>query len=188
MTRTHVKRLVLGGVLLWAIAGCAGRPPAQLATDELNAGLAASSQGNTDQATTHYKACVKLDSTNQFCIFNLGVIAQTAGRAAEAENDYRLALLLDPQFPSPMFNLAIIRANAGSTQEAIGLYRQFIGIRPEIASAHLNLSQLLTQTGDTVGAARELAAAIQLDPTLAHQAAPSAPANPTPAPSAAASP
>ena len=67
------------------------------------------------------------------------------------------------------------------TREAIDLYRQFIGIRPEIASAHLNLSQLLTQTGDTVGAARELAVAIQLDPTLAHQAAPSAPANPTPA-------
>ena len=55
-----------------ASAGCAGKTAAQRATDELNAGLAASAQGRSNDAATYYTNCVQLDPTNKFCIFDLG--------------------------------------------------------------------------------------------------------------------
>src|SRR6266542_2390903 len=120
-------RLIVTSLVLFAlVAGCGGRTEEQLAQDELNAGLAASAAGNTDQAVAHYTACLKHDSLNQFCVYNLGVIAMRAGRTQEAENDYRLALLIDPDFPSALFNLAYVQSGKNipaATQEAIELYR-----------------------------------------------------------------
>ena len=113
--------IVLALASLTLVAACAGKTAEQLATDELNAGLAAQNQGDINGAAAHYKACLKHDSLNEFCIYDLGVIAQNANRALEAENDYRLALLIDPNFSSAVFNLAILRTSAGSTVEAIQL-------------------------------------------------------------------
>ena len=126
--------------------------------------------------------------TNQFCIYNLGVIAQTAGTHRRGRE--RLPPGAAPRSEVP---LADVQPRdhprcGGFPQEAIDLYRQFIHLRSDIASAHLNLSQLLSQIGDTAGAARELATAIQLDPTITRPVASSGPANPTPAPSVSASP
>lgn len=158
--------LVLLVVMAVALAGCGGKTPAQLALDELNAGLAASSQGKTDEAAAHYKACLTHQSLNQFCIYNLGVIAQNAGRSAEAENDYRLALVIDPNFPSAIFNLAIVRTNAGSIPEAMDIYRHYIQVRPNDASGHLNLGLLLRANGQVAAGEKELAKAKQLDPKV----------------------
>ena len=85
-------------LVLVAVGACTSKSPADQAQDELNAGLAADAAGNAAEAATHYKACLALETTNKYCIFNLGVQAQNAGRALEAENAYRLALLLDPDF------------------------------------------------------------------------------------------
>ena len=116
---------------LTAVGACAGKPPADQAQDELNAGLAADAAGNAEEAATHYKACLALETTNQFCIFNLGVQAQNAGRLLEAENAYRLALLQDPDFASALYNLAILRIAAGSMDEGIDLYRHLSRSRSE---------------------------------------------------------
>lgn len=148
------------------LVGCAGKTEAQLATDELNAGLAASAANQEDQAKAHYDACLKHDSRNQFCIYNLGVIAGRHDQVVEAENAYRLALLIDPNFPSPIFNLAILRAAAGSNDEAIGLYRHYIELRPNEAGGHLNLGLLLRATGQIAESDKELALALQLDPSI----------------------
>jgi tetratricopeptide (TPR) repeat protein len=117
LTRSKVGRraalLLVAASLLASLAAC-GKTPAQMAIDELNAGLAASGQGQTEQAKAHYTACLQHDSLNQFCIYNLGVIAQEAGQVAEAENNYRLAILIDPGFESAWSNLGILRAQLGS--------------------------------------------------------------------------
>jgi len=150
----------LGVVVL--LAACGGKSPAQLAVDELNAGLASSG----DQALAHFKACVKLDPSNQFCIYDLGVIAHRAGRLSEAENDYRVALTLDPNFPSALFNLALIRAGVGSVDEAIDLYRRLIALRPDEVSGHLQLGLLLRANGKVAEGEQELAKAKLIDPNL----------------------
>lgn len=175
----------LGGWLLVALvavalAGCApAKTPADLAMDELNAGLAAHTAGNVDEAVTRYRACLKQDSQNQYCIYNLGVIAQAKGSLAEAENGYRLAILIDPAFPSALFNLATIRANAGSTAEAIDLYRRVIQLKPQDVGSHLNLGLLLRAQGDVAAGEAELATAKSLDPKV--QIPPyTAPATPAP--------
>jgi tetratricopeptide (TPR) repeat protein len=168
-TRRNLRRragqLLLAAVLLAGLAACS-KTPAQLAIDELNAGLAASAAGQTDQAQAHYMACLKHDSLNQFCIYNLGVIAQQAGRAAEAENNYRLAILIDSGFESAWSNLGILRAQAGSNDEAITIFRQVIKINSKNAFAHLNLGLLLRAKGELVEAQKELATAVALDPTI----------------------
>jgi tetratricopeptide (TPR) repeat protein len=166
MNPARAGQLLVTVALLAAMAACGSKTPQQLAVDELNAGLAASSQGQTDQAAAHYKACLQHDPLYQFCIYNLGVIAQQAGRAAEAENDYRLALLIDPKFESAWSNLGILRAQAGSNEEAISIFREVIKINPKNAFAHLNLGLLLRAEGQTDQAQRELALALQLDPTV----------------------
>ena len=124
-------------VALTAVGACGGKSPADQAQDELNAGLAADAAGNVEEAATHYKACLAIETTNQFCIFNLGVQAQNAGRLLEAENTYRLALLQDPDFASALYNLAILRVAAGSLEEGIDLYKHLIEVDPNNASGPL---------------------------------------------------
>ena len=165
-TRARAAQWCIAAALLLTLVACGGKTPAQVAEEELNAGLAASSQGQADQAATHFRACVAADSLNKTCIYNLGVLAQQAKHAAEAENDYRLALLIDPQFPGALFNLAILRAEAGSIDEAIALNRAYITIKPENAFAHLNLGLLLRASGHVKEGEAELATARSLDPTV----------------------
>ena len=153
-------------VALTAVGACASKPPAEQAQDELNAGLAADAAGNVEEAASHYKACLALETTNQFCIFNLGVQAQNAGRLLEAENAYRLALLQDPDFASALYNLAILRVAAGSMDEGIALYKHLIEVDPNNASAHFNLGIALAAIGDTVNGQNEITKGIQLDPAL----------------------
>lgn len=168
-TRSKMSRragqLLVAAALLAGLAAC-GKPPAQMAIDELNAGLAASGQGQTEQAKAHYMACLLHESLNQFCIYNLGVIAQEAGQAVEAENNYRLAILIDPGFESAWSNLGILRAQVGSNEEAISIFRQVIKINASNAFAHLNLGLLLRAKGELAEAEKELARALLLDPTI----------------------
>jgi len=138
----------------------------QLAIDELNAGLTASGEGQTDQAKAHYTACLHYDPLQQFCVYNLGVIAQQAGLTAEAENNYRLAILIDPEFESAWSNLGILRAQLGANEEAITIFRQVIALNPENAFAHLNLGLLLRAKGELEAADQELDAARRLKPDI----------------------
>ncbi len=164
--RTRAGQLCVTAALLVAMVACGGKTPEQLAIDELNAGLAASAAGQTEQAVAHYRACVEHDSMNAVCIYNLGVIAQQAGRGAEAENNYRLALLIDANFESAWSNLGILRAGVGANDEAITIFQRVIQINANNAFAHLNLGLLLRAKGLTEEADAELAKALELDPSV----------------------
>ncbi len=182
-------RALAAALLLVTVAACGSKPPADQAVDELNAGLAASAAGNVDEATAHYKACVALDSTNKYCIFNLGVGAQRAGSVLEAENNYRLALLLDPDFPSALYNLAILRNDAGATDEAIALYKHLLEVDPNNASGHFNLGMALIAVGQVEAGKKELEAGVALNPALViPDPLPVPSGTPAPTPEAAATP
>jgi tetratricopeptide (TPR) repeat protein len=195
--RPSRRLIALAAVMTFVmtVAACGGKTETQLANDALNAGIAAHTAGNIEEAKKQYNECLKHDITNKICHYDLGLIAQTAGDAATAENEYRLSLSTDPNYTPALFNLAILRTGLGDTAEAITLYQKYDQLLPNDAGGHLNLGLLLIQTGDKTNGEQEIATAIKLDPTISvpqaspsatHSAAPSA--APTAAPSSAPSP
>jgi tetratricopeptide (TPR) repeat protein len=181
-TRAHqLGRVLVAAVLVATIVGCNSKTPAQLAAQELTAGLAAATAGNADQAVAHYQACLKQEPSNKYCLYNLGANSGRAGRAAEAENYYRVAVAQDPNFPSAVFNLALLLGNAGAYREAIGLFRHYVELQPDDPDGHLYLGLVLRNTGDAAGAETELNLAVKLNPKVVIP-------SPTPTASAAASP
>jgi tetratricopeptide (TPR) repeat protein len=174
----RVGIVVIAFALLVGIAACGGKSETQLANDALNAGIAAHTAGNIEEAKKQYAECLKHDATNKVCHYDLGLIAQTAGDATTAENEYRLSLSTDPNYTPAIFNLAILRASLGDSTEAISLYRKYIALLPNDAGAHLNLGLLLIATGDKANGNKEIAIAIELDPKI------SVPRSSPPAPSA----
>jgi tetratricopeptide (TPR) repeat protein len=183
--RSHrVGTLVAGLALVVAVAACGGKTEMQLANDALNAGLAASAAGNTEEAKRQYNECLKHDVTNVACHYDLGVIAQLAGDPTTAENQYRLALSTDPNYTPALFNLAILRTGLGDTAEALGLYRKYVTLLPDKADGHLNLGLLLIATGDKSNGDKEIAAAIKIDPTISIPQSSPSPAAPSERPSA----
>ena len=137
------------------------------ATQILNSALAAHAAGNIDEAVRLYQRVLVLDPQNQYAYYNLGLIDQTRGKVDEAASEYEQALSIDPGFTPATFNLAIIRADQGAVDEAIRLYRDVIAIDDTDARAHLNLGFLLLGSGQRKEGQKELARAVELDPSLA---------------------
>lgn len=151
------------------LAGCGTSQPrsnAQVASSELNAGLAAQMAGKNDEAAAHYRAVLAKDPHNKYALYNLGLIDATAGRTESAEKNYRAALQEDPNFAEALFNLAILRTGP-APQEAADLYRKTIQVRPDWGAPHLNLGFILRSSGDEQGAQAEFKKAVALDPSLA---------------------
>lgn len=132
----------------------------------LDEGLTAHVEGDLVDAAGAYREVLLLDPDNKFAHYNLGLIAHTQGRSDEAESRYRQALTTDPVYEPALFNLAILRYEADDYAEAVELYQLVLSASPDNAKAHLNLGYALRDLGRDDEAARELARAISLDPTL----------------------
>jgi len=133
----------------------------------LNDALEAHAAGDLDKAVDLYEQVLVLDPQNRFAYYNLGLIDQTRGRDVAAADEYEQAIAVAPGFTPAMFNLAIIRAEQGAVDEAIGLYRDVIAIDDTDARPHLDLGFLLVDAGHRKEGERELARAVELDPSLA---------------------
>jgi tetratricopeptide (TPR) repeat protein len=185
-----LRRLIaLVGVLgiVVSVVACGGKSETQLTNDALNAGIAAHTAGNIEEAKKQYNECLKHDATNKICHYDLGLIAHTAGDATTAENEYRLSLSTDPNYTPAIFNLAVLRTSLGDNVEAIDLYRRYIALLAVDAGAHLNLGLILISTGDKANGEKEIATAIKLDPKISvpqstPSAQPSAESTPSPQP------
>jgi len=153
---------------------------AQIAANDVNAGLAAQAAGQMSQAATDYKNAIAHDSHNPFAYYDLGDVQQITGQAAAAEANYRACLQINPNFVSALFNLAILRTTP-SPAEAEELYRHVISLSPNDAAAHLNLGFLLRAEGRTAEGNTELNTAVSIDPTLASRIPPGTLATPNPA-------
>lgn len=170
--------------LAGTVAACGSKTPAQVAADELAAGLRAASAGDVEQAMTHYLACLKQEPANSTCLYNMGVNMGKVGKTAEAENYYRLTLAQTPDFPNAAFNLALLLGNRDNeSKEAISLFRRYVQLVPDDPDGHLNLGILLRFTGDQAGAKAEFDLAVKLNPkivipTATTTTAPSASATP----------
>jgi tetratricopeptide (TPR) repeat protein len=185
----HATTAALVAVLA-TVAACGGSTstlsPAQIASNDLNAGLSAQAAGRLSDAATDYKNAIANDAHNKFAYYDLGLVDQLMGQAAAAEQNYRTAIQLDPNFGLALYNLAILRT-VPSPAEAEELYRQVISLQPRDAAAHLNLGFLLRSENRIAEGNAELTTAVSLDPTLASRIpagtlATPAPATPKPSP------
>ena len=182
--RRHVTAALLVAVLA-ALAACGGgssgtQSSAQLAANDVNAGLSAQAAGRLADAATDYKNAITHDPHNKYAYYDLALVQQLLGQAAAAEQNYRAALQLDPNLAPALFNLAILRTTP-SPAEAEQLYRHVISLQPKDAATHLNLGFLLRSEGRAAEGTTELQTAVSLDPTLAGRIAPGILATPKPA-------
>jgi Tfp pilus assembly protein PilF len=157
--------LAVGGCLVLSACGATAKTEAQVATDELNAGLAAQRQGKNDEAAQHYHNVLAHDPRNQYAYYDLGLIDQNASRGPQAEQEYRQALQIDPNMTGALFNLAIIVTPTDPAQ-AVQLYQKVIQLQPRNAAAHLNLGFVYRDQGKADQAKAEFATATALDPAL----------------------
>ncbi len=182
----RLGRTLLAGLLVLAVAGlaaCNSKTPAEQAAAALDQGLQAHVAGKLDEAVGHYNDCIKLESTNKLCLYNLGLVAQTQGRAVEAVTFYRASLATDPNYAPALFNLAILRTADGGQDEALTLYKKFVDLQPNDANGHLNYGLLLLTAGKTAEGEAELTKAVILNPDYASRIPSPAPGSPTPKPS-----
>jgi Flp pilus assembly protein TadD len=164
--------LVLSGTLVLAACGGSPKSDAQVASDELNAGLAAQGAGHNAEAAQHYHNVLNHDPHSQYAYYDLGVIDQNAGRTQQAESEYRQALAIDPNMTGALFNLAIILTKT-APDEAVQTYQKVIALQPKNAAAHLNLGYVYRDQGKSDLARAEFDAAVALDPTLKSRLPPS---------------
>lgn len=171
------------GVVLAVLAACGGssaQSAAQIANNDVNAGLSAQAAGHLADAATDYTNAIAHDQQNKFAYYDLGLVEQLQGQSAAAERNYRAALQIDPNFAPALFNLAIIRTSPAPA-EAEELYRHVISLQPNDAAAHLNLGFLLRSEGRTSEGNSELNLAVSLNPALASRIPPGIVATPKPA-------
>jgi tetratricopeptide (TPR) repeat protein len=174
-------RLFAVTLLVVAVAGC-GKSEAQQTTDALQAGIKAYIANNYDEALKQWKECLKHDSTNKICHYDIGLVYQNQGQRANAENEYRLSLSTDPNYGPALFNLAIARTQDGDTTEALSLYAKYVQLNPNDAGGHLNYGLLLIATGNKTEGEKEVAIAVQLDPKISLPLPSASPTPPTPTP------
>jgi Tfp pilus assembly protein PilF len=122
-------------------------------------------QGNKALAVVDFLAVVRTDRSNYIAWYDLGVIATENGQATQAANDYLSSLSGNPKYVPALYNLAILET-AKQPQTAAELYQKVINIQQNDADAHLNYGFLLEALGQRLAGQLQIAAAVQLDPSL----------------------
>lgn len=153
---------------------------AQIAVNDVNAGLSEQAAGHLTNAATDYKNAISQDAHNKFAYYDLGLVEQLMGQAAASEGNYRAAIQIDPNYTPALYNLAILRT-VPSPAEAEELYRHVISVQPKDAAAHLNLGFLLRSEKRIAEGNTELNTTVSLDPSIASRIPPGTLGTPVPA-------
>ena len=149
-------------------ASCSSTPsgPSGTANQLVDAGLAAESAGNVNQAFADYQAAAAKDPNNQYAPYDLGYIYQQRGDTKDAAAEYRQALLIDPKFGDALYNFGVLETPIDPAS-AISYFRQDLAVAPTNASANFNLGVLLIKQGETTEGDSYVQTGINLNPALA---------------------
>lgn len=133
-----------------------------------NLGAIYQSQGLIDNAIDEYLKAVQLKpAPEQYS--NLGNAYRSQGLLDKAIECYHSAIKLNPYIPEIYYNLGAAYQSKGLADMAIEEYKTAARLRPGWAMPYYKLGYISLERGDLQGARRELAKALQIEPS--HQEA-----------------
>jgi predicted O-linked N-acetylglucosamine transferase (SPINDLY family) len=124
-------------------------------------------QGQWDEAVSHFKQAVKLDPRCSDSHRFLGSAYLNRGDLERAEASLHKALRLDPESPGAHVDLGTLLSRRGKPDEAVASYRKALRLDPDLPEALANLSGLLVGRGKADEAAALALRAVQARPTFA---------------------
>jgi len=99
-------------------------------------------QGETAEATEHYREAIRLNPDYHDARLNLAVALQRQGRANEAIAELQIILQANPSFAEAHNTLATVLWQQGQTVPAIAQYREALRLDPDFADADNDLAWL----------------------------------------------
>ena len=111
----------------------------QLATEQLQQGIAKQRAGQFSGALSHYQRAAKLDPSNPQTWHLLGVCALQSGNLALAAKHFRSSLERNPQSAETHNNLGVVLRRMGKPAESIDAFRAALAARAQYVEAVYNL-------------------------------------------------
>jgi len=130
-------------------------------------GIALASQGEFEQAMSHYAEALRIKPREQYVHNNLGIALVRQGRLEEAMGHYGAALRIKPDFAKAHNNLGNALAMQGKFEEAMSHYSEALRIKPDFAEAHNNLGNALARQGKFEEAMSHYSEALRINPEYA---------------------
>jgi tetratricopeptide (TPR) repeat protein len=198
----HLGLIAAVALAAATVAACSGSSSSALpkvpVSTRFAAGLAALREHNYSAAEGLLSQVTRLEPRNYAAYYDLGLAYQDQGVNRAALVAYAKAQALDERFVPVIYNRAVLYSKA-DPQLALFLYRRVISLQRDSPTAFLNLGLLEAVQGPHLRkqAERDLAMAVQLDPSLASRipaplragvakaarSLPKSPATPSPQPS-----
>ncbi|MHC4336752.1 MAG: tetratricopeptide repeat protein, partial [Planctomycetota bacterium] len=129
-----------------------------------NLGVLLKSQGNLNEAISHYHQALQIKSDFAKAHYNLGGALRLQGKLDEAISHYRQALQARPNYAKAHNNLGIALRAQGKLDEAIHHYHQALQIKPDDVKTHNNLANALLKQGKFDEAVHHYRQALQVEP------------------------
>lgn len=130
-----------------------------------NRGVAQFLKRAYDKAIGDYDEAIRLRPDLAEAFNARGLAYKTTGDFEQAIKDYDAALGLDPGFAYAFRNRAVAHRDTGAHDRAIADYDQVIRLMPDYAPAYGSRGELHFYRGHFAAAARDLAAAVDHDPS-----------------------
>ena len=130
----------------------------------------AAGQGKLDEAITMSERILAAKPDNTEVLVSLAALYNRNKQPKKAEEALNRVVALDPANAHRTFyNLGLVIENRDDLTEAdhrkaIEAYRKAIDLKPDYAIAHRDLGLALLRTGDMMGARKELAKYVQIEP------------------------
>jgi len=141
------------------------RVSARNATAHHFLGVILDSQGQTNEAMTHFAMAVESNPNNVTARCGYGYGLQTQNRFPEAAEQYEAALLVEPNNAKAHYGLADTYLKLNRIGDALGHYLQTLRSQPDIAGAHYQLgTAMLSGKQDTSVALAYLRSAVHFAP------------------------
>ena len=131
----------------------------------VNRGVAYRDKGDYERAIEDYDRAIWLKPGSTEAFYNRGLASKSTDDYEQAIKDYDAALGLDPGFAYAFRNRAVAHRDSGAHDRAIADYDQVIRLMPDYAPAYGSRGELHFYRGHFAAAARDLAAAVDHDPS-----------------------
>ena len=129
-----------------------------------NLGLVLWQQRKLDEATSEFRAAVRLDFQSDRAHSHLSLALSDQGELDDALAELREALRLNPDRSESHNDMGIVLRKLGRIEEAVVELREAIRLKPDGWQAHNNLGEVLTSLGQTAEAISEFRVALRLKP------------------------